>query len=214
MGVDFRASPAITAGAVLAYGDTSAHLTQDAMKSRTQEILGSILGQYLYRGAGYLNGSVSFGGLNFQDIQRQLGLGDVARRVEHAETNGNNITNNRTTGWWFGFDHLCQSLKVSPYVSAHYERVRVGAYRENGADSTAITFGGQTREALVGEAGLRVQATNRIYYLTISPFVQMAYDHDGDAHRRSIIAAWSPCRGRSTCRATSRPAAGARWRRV
>ncbi len=188
VGFDYRVSPEITAGAALTFGDSFAHFGSDAFKFRTQEVLGTVFGQYLYRGAGYLNGTAGYGGIDVRNIQRQFALGDVATRAERADASGSDITANLTAGWWFGFDNLYQSLKVSPYVSAHYERVRIDGYAEDGADSTAMTFAEQTREALVGEVGARAQATVRAPYVTLSPFVQVAYDYDGDAHRRSVTA--------------------------
>ena len=187
VGFDWRASPSLTAGAALTYGDTFSRFGDQAGKFRTQELLGTVFGQYQYRGAGYVNATAGFGGIDFRDIQRSFALG-VGRRTERADASGTDITANLTAGWWFGFDSLYQSLKVSPYVSARYERVRVDGFSEDGSDSTAMTFGEQTREAMVGEFGARAQATVRAGFATLSPYVQVAYDYDGDAHQRSITA--------------------------
>ncbi len=188
VGFDYRVSPEITAGAALTFGDSFSRFGGDVDKFRTQEILGTVFGQYLWRNAGYLNATAGFGGIDFRNIQRVFALGDVAHRAERADASGSDITANLTAGWWFGFDGLYQSLKVSPYVSAHYERVRVDGFSEDSGDSTAMAFGEQTREAMVGEVGARAQASVRVPFVTLQPFLQVAYDYDGDAHRRSVTA--------------------------
>ncbi len=187
-GVDARLTPSLTAGAVVTFGDSSSNFAQDVFKFRTQEVLGQVFGQYLHHGAGYLNGSAGVGGVDFRNVKRQVLLGGVDRRVERADTGGAVVQADLRAGWWFGFDVLGQALKASPYASVRYERVLVDRYAEDGFDSTAMTFAQQTREALVGEFGLRAEATVRTPFAVLSPFVQLAYDHDGDARARYVTA--------------------------
>ena len=188
VGLDVRLSPAITAGAAVTFGDSFSRFAGDTQKFHTREVLGTLFGQYQFMRSGYVNATAGYGGVDLRDIQRVFGLGDVARRAERGETSGDDVTANLTAGWWFGLDGLYQSLKFSPYVSAHYEHVQIDGFSEDGTDSTAMTFGSQAREAKVAEAGMRAQATVRLPLVTLSPFVQVAYDHDGGAHRRSITA--------------------------
>ena len=184
VGVDARVAPALSFGAALTYANSYADFRDDSGKFHTQELLGSVFGQYRL-GAAYLNGQAGLGGIDFRNVQREFALG-VGRRLERGSTSGTDVNAGLTGGYWFALDGLYQTLKVGPFVSAKYDRVRVDSYGEEGGDSSAMTFGAQTREALIGEAGARVQATLRLPHVVLSPFVQAAYAYDGDAERRLV----------------------------
>lgn len=184
VGVDARIAPALSFGAALTYGNSYADFRDSSGKFHTQELLGSVFGQYRL-GAAYFNGQAGFGGVDFRNVQRQFALG-VGRRLERGSTSGTDINGSLTGGYWFALDGVHQGLKLGPFVSAKYDRVRVDGYGEQGGDSSSMTFGAQTREALIGEAGARAQATVRLPFVTLSPFVQAAYAYDGDAERRRV----------------------------
>ncbi len=181
-GVDYRLNPQANIGAELSGGTASEDLNGQLRHFQTDTISGSIFGQYV-RGPAYLGGQASYGDLHVHDIQRLFKIGP-ATRVENGDVDGETSSASFTTGYWFG----APALRVGPFITGAYERVHLDQYDEAGQDSTAMTFGAQTRESLIGEGGARVQGSLPFRNVLLHPYAEIAYAYDGDARTRDVTA--------------------------
>ena len=180
-GVDDRLNAAITLGAELSGGTASEALNGQLRRFDTDSFMGSLFAQYVWRQA-YVDGAAGFGGVNFRGVQREFNIGPVTR-TEQGEAYGQTSSLNLTGGYWFG----AQPLRAGPFVTGAYERVHVDHYAEQGGDSEAMTFGSQTRESLIGEAGVRVQGALPLGTTLVRPYAEVAYAYDGDARTRDVV---------------------------
>jgi outer membrane lipase/esterase len=190
VGVDYRVTPAVSIGAELTGGTSTDKLGGGVGKFDLNSFQGSVFGQYQWRHQAYVNGDIGFGTLQFNNIQRTFKLG-AATRVEHGGDSGSTINADVTAGYWFG----AGAVHTGPYVSANYQQVRVDGYNETSGDSTAMSFGAQLREAMIGEAGWKLQACVPFGVATLYPFAQISYDYDADAAQRYVSAGLTTMNG-------------------
>jgi outer membrane lipase/esterase len=190
VGVDYRVDPEISVGAELTGGHSTDKLGGGVGQFDLDSFSGSVFGQYQWRHQAYVNGAVGFGTLQFNNIERMFKLG-TATRVERGEDSGTTINADVTAGYWFG----AGSFHTGPYVSANYQQVRVDGYNETSGDSSAMSFGAQLRESMVGEAGWKLQAAVPVGVATLYPFAQVAYDYDADATQRYVSAGLTTMNG-------------------
>jgi outer membrane lipase/esterase len=190
VGVDYRVNPAVSVGAELTGGHSTDKLGGGVGQFDLDSFQGSVFGQYQWRHQAYVNGAIGFGALQFDNIERMFKLG-AATRVEHGEDSGGTINADVTAG--YGFE--VGAVQTGPYVSANYQQVRVDGYNETGGDSSAMSFGSQLREAMVGEAGWKLQAAVPVGVATLYPFAQVAYDYDADATQRYVSAGLTSMNG-------------------
>jgi len=190
VGVDYRVNPAVSVGAELTGGHSTDKLGGGVGQFDLDSFSGSVFGQYQWRRQAYINGALGFGTLQFNNIERMFKLG-AATRVEHGQDSGSTINADVTAGYWFG----AGALHTGPYVSANYQQVRVDGYNETSGDSSAMSFGSQLREAMIGEAGWKLQAAVPVGVATLYPFAQVAYDYDADATQRYVSAGLTSMNG-------------------
>jgi outer membrane lipase/esterase len=188
-GVDWRPNLNVSVGAEISGGEASTDLSGQLKGFHTDQVMGSVFGQYLWRGA-YVNGAAGFGTLTFHDIQRIFALG-ADTRVEDGSTSGTTASASVEGGYWFGF----HGLHTGPVVGLAYDHVSVDAYGEKSGDSSAMQFEGQTRDALVARAGWRVQGAFPIGAMVLKPFAEAAYNDDADAHLRYVTAGLTTMNG-------------------
>jgi outer membrane lipase/esterase len=190
VGVDYRVTPDVSVGADLTGGTSTDKLGGGVGQFDVDSFSGSVFGQYQWRHQAYLNGSVGFGTLQFDNIQRIFKLG-AATRVEHGKDSGSTVNADVTAGYWFGG----AAFHTGPYVQADYQQVRVDGYNETSGDSSAMRFGDQLRKAVVGEAGWKLQAVVPVGVATLYPFAAVAYDYDADASQRYVSAGLTSMNG-------------------
>ncbi|MGC1305385.1 MAG: autotransporter domain-containing protein [Caulobacteraceae bacterium] len=189
-GVDWRPNDEISFGGELTGSESTDRLNGELTRFRLTSVTGSIFGQYIWRQHTYVDGAVGFGSLDFHDIQRVFKLG-TATRVENGDVGGSTTRVNIDAGYWLGGP----ALHTGPFVGGIYEHVRVDNYNEDGDDSTAMSFGAQTRESLVGEAGWRVQGALPMSWGMLSPYAEIAYAYDGDARQRDVVGGLNSMNG-------------------
>ena len=190
VGVDDRVTPEVSVGAEITGGHSTDKLSGGVGQFDLDSFQGSVFGQYQWRHLAYINGDVGFGTLQFNDIERMFKLG-ADTRVEHGQDSGTTINADVTAGYWFGGG----PLHTGPYLAANYQQVRVDGYNESGGDSSAMSFGSQLREAVIGEAGWKLQAALPVGAATLYPFAQVAYDYDADATQRYVSAGLTTMNG-------------------
>jgi outer membrane lipase/esterase len=131
----------------------------------------------------------SIGQLDFTGINRSITLGP-ATRIESGSTDGSHLGYELALGYYFHFG----DFKTGPYADLSNQRVHVGSYSENGGDSTAMTFGAQTRDSLISSLGWELTADNTIF-TTFHPFIRGSYEHESDDGVRDVTAGLASLNG-------------------
>jgi len=182
LGADVRASEHFSFGVAMSLGQHRADFDGGAGGYKMQDISG--LGFALYHnGGGYLGGFASFGQSNFKDIERRIQLG-AALRTESGKADGTHLGGGVEGGWWF----QAGSLQTGPFARAQWQTVKIDGHTESGASSTAMWFGHQQRDALIGSLGWRLQGQWQAGSSMLSPYVELAWNHDDKAGPRAVEA--------------------------
>lgn len=182
LGTDVRASEHVSVGVALGLGQHRADFAGGG-GYKLQDVSG--LGYALYHaGGGYVGGFASFGQSNFTNINRRITLGAMVRD-ESGKADGSHLGGGVEGGWWFAFD---SGLRTGPFARAEWQSVKVNGYSESGNDSTAMWFGRQQRNALIGALGWRLQGHWQAGGMMLSPFAELAWNHDSKADPRAITA--------------------------
>ncbi|MFC4763413.1 autotransporter outer membrane beta-barrel domain-containing protein [Dyella koreensis] len=181
LGADVRINDHFSAGVALGIGQHNADFTGGG-GYKLQDISG--LGYLTYHnGGGYIGGYADFGQSNFSDIERRITLG-AAQRGESGKADGSRLGGGLTGGWWFDFS----GLRTGPFANVEWQSVKVNGYSEDGNDSTAMWFGRQQRDALISTLGWRLQGHWQAGGMMLSPYAEIAWNHDSKADPRSITA--------------------------
>ncbi|RCS29455.1 autotransporter domain-containing protein [Rhodanobacter denitrificans] len=189
LGADARATENISAGLALGIGRNNADFSGGRGGYTMQDI--SALGYLTYNvGGGYIGGYADFGQSNFKDINRHIEVG-TARRTESGKTDGTHLGGGLTGGWWFDVS----SLRTGPFATVEWQTVKVSGYNENGNDSSAMWFGRQQRDALIGSLGWRLQGDWNVGNTVLSPFAELAWNHDDKAGPRMVSAGLNSMNG-------------------
>lgn len=181
LGSDARVSDNLSAGIALGIGQHNANFAGGG-GYKLQDISG--LGYLTYHnGGGYVGTYVNLGQSNFSDIERRITLGAM-QRTESGKADGSHLGGGLTGGWWFEFG----SLRTGPFATAEWQSIKVNGYSENGNDSTAMWFGRQQRDALIGSLGWRLQGHWQAGNMVMSPYLELAWNHDSKADPREVLA--------------------------
>ncbi|MFC5741573.1 autotransporter domain-containing protein [Dyella tabacisoli] len=181
VGADVRANEHISAGIALGIGNHNASFSGGG-GYKLQDISG--LGYLTYHaGGGYVGGYATFGQSNFSNIDRRINLG-AARLSEGGKADGSRLGGGLTGGWWFNFDNL----RTGPFANVEWQSVKVNGYSEGGNDSSAMWFGRQQRDALISTLGWRLQGEWQAGGTKLTPYVELAWNHDSKADPRNITA--------------------------
>ncbi|WP_049620707.1 autotransporter outer membrane beta-barrel domain-containing protein [Frateuria defendens] len=183
VGADVRAGEHVSLGVMLGLGQQRADFAHGAGSYKMQDITG--LGYAFYHnGGGYVGGFASFGQSDFTDIDRHIQLGSM-RRTESGKADGTHLGGGVEGGWWFRFD---DGLRTGPFAHVEWQTVKVNGYNESGNDSTAMWFGRQQRDALISMLGWRLQGQWQAGGTVLSPYAEIAWNHDSKADPREVTA--------------------------
>ncbi len=187
-GADLQATDHLSAGIALGVGQSNADFSGGG-GYKLQNITG--LGYLTYHaGGGYVGGYADFGQSNFSNIERRIQLGTMVR-AESGKADGSHLGTGLTGGWWFDFG----SLRTGPFANVEWQSVKVNGYNESGIDSTAMWFGRQQRDALISTLGWRVQGHWQVGSAMLSPYAELAWNHDSKADPRAISAGLNSMNG-------------------
>ncbi|WP_199098271.1 autotransporter domain-containing protein [Dyella sp. ASV21] len=181
VGADVRFNDNLSGGVSMNIGQHNADFTGGG-GYKLQDVSG--LGYLTYhQGGGYIGGYVDFGQDNFSDIERRIELGNY-QRTESAKADGNHLGGGITGGWWFDVS----SLRTGPFATVEWQTVKVNGYNESGDDSSAMWFGSQQRDSLLSTLGWRVQGHWQAGSVMLTPYAEVAWNHDSKADPRMITA--------------------------
>ncbi|HEV2622509.1 MAG TPA: autotransporter domain-containing protein [Frateuria sp.] len=182
LGADVRAGEYVSAGVALSLGQSNADFAGGAGGYKMHDISG--LGYALYHnGGGYLGGYAGFGQSNFTDVDRRIRLGG-ALRSEGGKADGTHLGGGLEGGWWF----QAGGLQTGPFAHLEWQTVKVNGHAESGSSSTAMWFGRQQRDALIGSLGWRLQGHWQVGGTMLMPYAEVAWNHDDKADPREVQA--------------------------
>jgi uncharacterized protein YhjY with autotransporter beta-barrel domain/phospholipase/lecithinase/hemolysin len=128
-------------------------------------------------------GSLSSGGLFGQAY---VGYGKDKNRIRRAGVvegmTASADGNHTVAGAKGGYLLPLAGLKVGPIVAIDYARAKVDGYTENGDPALTLNVGGQSLNALTGQAGLEVRGD----LAGLHPFVDFTAEHDFSGDSRLI----------------------------
>ncbi|GGY30037.1 lipase [Rhodanobacter panaciterrae] len=188
LGVDAHATDNLSAGIALGVGQSNANVSGGG-GYKLQDVSG--LGYLTYHaGGGYVGGYVDFGQSNFKNIARRIELGSM-NRTESGKADGSHLGGGLTGGWWFDFGNL----RTGPFANLEWQTAKVNGYSESGNDSSAMWFGDQQRDALIGSLGWRLQGHWQVANLAMSPYAELAWNYDDKADPREVSAGLNSMNG-------------------
>ncbi len=129
-------------------------------------------------GPWWVGATIGGGNLDY-DVNRAIQLGALTRG-ESARASGSHIMASVLGGYWFG----AGTLLHGPYARVSWQEVDVNAFSENGADSTALSFGDQKRKSLITSLGW--QASGQLGM--VRPFGRITWEFESKDDERSVSA--------------------------
>lgn len=143
---------------------------------QTDATLGGFFGWYT--GPVWVNAQVSYTWLSY-DVDRKVQLG-AATRVHSGSPDGTNLTAAINAGYELGQG----SVKHGPVVGLTWQKTKLDGYVESNESSTALGYGDQDADSLVGRVGWQV----RLEGAAIEPYLQATYDHEFEDRKEA--SAW------------------------
>ena len=188
MGADIRATDHVSAGVALGAGQSHAFFSGGGGYT-LQDITG--LGYLTYHaGGGYVGSYVDFGESNFKDVHRRIQLGTL-QRTESGKPGGSHLGGGVNGGWWFDF----KGMRTGPFANVEWQTIKVNGFSEDGIDSTAMWFGRQQRDSLLTTLGWRLEGHWNVGNTVLSPYAELAWNHDNKADPGTIDAGLNSMNG-------------------
>jgi outer membrane lipase/esterase len=177
LGVSFRANDTLTGGILFTLGRNRTEWGGDRGKFDTNALMGAVFVRWGGAQGLYIDAEGRAAKLDFA-VDRTFALGPTFR-TEESDPEGWAYGGRLGAGWWFGND----AFRTGPMGSLNWQRVDIDAFAEHGGDATAMTFGEQKRESLVGQIGWQVEGRG-----SFKPYAAVSYGHEFDADRAVVTA--------------------------
>src|SRR3979411_2613727 len=103
----------------------------------------------------YVEPRLGCGDPDFRKIGRSFALG-AGSRTESGDTRGTHLMGRVFGGYWF---NASGAWIHGPFARLTYQQAKVDAWSESGTSSSAMTFGKQTRDALMSSLGWQVSGS-------------------------------------------------------
>ncbi|WP_434027387.1 autotransporter outer membrane beta-barrel domain-containing protein [[Pseudomonas] boreopolis] len=133
---------------------------------QTDTTLGGFFGWYT--GPVWVNAQVSYTWLGY-DVDRKVQLG-AATRTHSGSPDGSNLTAAINAGYELGQG----AIKHGPVVGLTWQKIKLDGYEESNESSSALGYGDQDIDSLVGRVGWQV----RLDGAAVKPYLQVTYDHE------------------------------------
>jgi outer membrane lipase/esterase len=179
LGGDITLSPQLRVGAMFGYTENKGDFGGSTGGYKLKETSGTV-----YAGFGpppwWFGVTLGAGDLDYTGIHRDIALGALTRS-ETADARGWHIMASVLGGYWFIANPDWQH---GPWVRVSYQDIHVHAFSENGADSTALSYGQQTRTSLLTSVGWQV--TGRVGMFR--PYARVTWENEGRNNDRFVSA--------------------------
>ena len=178
IGVAMRATESVVVG--VAYGHTRNDGTfgGNAGDYETREHAYSVFGS-VKLGGFYGTGVLSLADIEFNDVNRHIGLG-TGIRTAHANTEGSNASAHLAAG----YDFALGRVTVGPTISVTTQDVEVNGFDESGGGAAGLRLHSQKRKSEVWSAGVRASMDLGMW----TPWVRLTADKERRDDVRHVTA--------------------------
>jgi outer membrane lipase/esterase len=178
VGGDMKLSDELLVGLQFGYTENRGDFGNNSGGYKLDESMGTV---YLGWGRGpwWLGATAFAGDLQYTDVHRDIQL-LAQNRVEQGTTSGSQYGARLLGGYWFKAGDWLHG----PFVNTAWQNVTVQAFSENGSDSTALSYGQQSRYSW--ETGLGWQVSGQLG--SVRPFARATWQYEARNDARSISA--------------------------
>lgn len=176
IGGDVRVNEHLMAGVAAHFGEYKAHYTGG--RHKLEETAATIYAGY-GSGPWYLGTSVLIGDLKYRDINREFDLGTL-RRTESGDTSGWHWAFRLLGGYWLTSGNVMHG----PFGKLVYQEAEVSSYAETAGTSTALRYGEQKRESMIGSVGWQAQGQ----WGSVRPFGRITWEYEFKDDARTVSA--------------------------
>jgi outer membrane lipase/esterase len=166
VGGDMRIGQSWLVGAAANFSGYKASYSGGSHK--LNETSGTIYGGWGH-GPWYAGASALIGALDYKDVDRSFTVG-TAQRGESGSTSGTHWAFRVHGGYWLRYG----SLNHGPFAKLVWQRADVDAYAESVGTVTALRYGPQQRDSLLGSLGWQVQGA----WGAVRPFARVTWEYD------------------------------------
>jgi outer membrane lipase/esterase len=178
VGVTMRASDTFTLGLGVGKSTSDATFGNGLGGFKTDETVLSLFGGMKSEGF-YANGSVSIADVSYDDINRNIVLGQVTRTASSSSA-GSNASGSIA----LGYDFELAKCSVGPFLAFTAQNVDVNGFTEDGAGSANLKIGAQKRISRVVSGGLRASMD----FGKFTPFARVSLDQEQKNDDREVFA--------------------------
>ncbi len=179
VGGDIKLSPQLLVGAMFGYTENKGDFGGSTGGYKLKETSGTV-----YAGFGpppwWFGVTLGIANLDYSNAHRDIALGAVTRS-ETGSTTGWHVMTSVLGGYWF---IPTPDWQHGPWLRVSYQDVHVSGFSENGADSTALSYGDQTRTSLITSVGWQV--TGRVGMFR--PYARVTWDNESRNNQRYVSA--------------------------
>ena len=179
VGGDIKLSPQLLVGAMFGYTENKGDFGGSTGGYKLKETSGTV-----YAGFGpppwWFGVTLGGGNLDYSNIHRDIALGALTRS-ETASTTGWHVMASVLGGYWF---IPTPDWQHGPWLRVSYQDIHVSGFSENGADSTALSYGDQTRTSLITSLGWQVTGRVGIF----RPYARVTWENEGRNNDRFVSA--------------------------
>jgi outer membrane lipase/esterase len=177
VGGDIKLSDRLLVGIAFNYTEDKSDFGAGAGSFKLKETAATAYAGY-GDGPWWVGATLGVGNLDY-DVRRGIQLGTLSR-TESADPNGSHVMASVLGGYWFA----AGTLLHGPFARVAWQEVDVDAFSENGADSTALSFGDQKRKSLITSLGWQLSGQLG----TVRPFGRVTWEFESKDDDRSVRA--------------------------
>ncbi|MFC5474248.1 autotransporter outer membrane beta-barrel domain-containing protein [Paraherbaspirillum soli] len=182
IGVDYAMNQNWLVGGAFGYGHNKTDFGGNTGGFKMNQAMISAYTQYR-NGAWAINGVALAGSLAFDDVKRNITLGQTIR-TEQGDSNGHQLLF-RVGGQ---YDFNLGAITAGPVASLAWQKVNVDAYTEQDSNSTTMHFDQQTRKSLISSLGVQMTTSLPVGKYTVQPFAKLAWEKEYENDERDVRA--------------------------
>lgn len=187
LGVDYRLTNNIVAGAAFSYLNTDADVNSSGSQVESDSYTGSIFGMYSHDSGLYVDVIASYGAAQF-DIERSINYtanGDVVNAIAKGDPDGYQYS----FGAGIGYQYSVGATTIEPFARADYQELEIKSFDETESGQGlgwASHFSKQRIRSLPTTVGLRLSHAISTTWGVIQPQVHGAWYHEFKDDQRTI----------------------------
>jgi outer membrane lipase/esterase len=130
-------------------------------------------------GPWYAGVSALIGALDYENVERRFNVG-ITERQESGDTSGTHWGMRLHGGYWMRYG----SVNHGPFAKLVWQRASVDGFTETSTSSTALSYGEQERDSLIGSLGWQAHGS----YGAIRPFGRATWEYEFENDARQVTA--------------------------